>query len=266
VVEPGPLGGGSSVGCAGGAGGTATDATKEAGFSIDYVASQPGFVCRLNGKPSSDPCQRTPPQDAYWGLFWSDGKGSWKYSTAGASSLKVPEGGSIGWRFQDGGATDYPVAAPNGGSTPEPEPDPQPAPKPSRDPKPGGSGGSGGTGGSDKDARQPEDGADEPTPSSSPTPSASPSAGGRERRQDAEPGTRDRDGKGGQEQRPEPSPTASGSPTVEPSDEVTDALAPVSDDGDGEGGGGDPTMLLVAGAAVLLLGSAAGVTAWRRRS
>ena len=137
VVEPGPLGGGSSVGCAGGAGGTATDATKEAGFSIDYVASQPGFVCRLNGKPSSDPCQRTPPQDAYWGLFWSDGKGSWKYSTAGASSLKVPEGGSIGWRFQDGGATDYPVAAPNGGSTPEPEPDPQPVPDPAPAPDPG---------------------------------------------------------------------------------------------------------------------------------
>ncbi len=38
--------------------------------------------------PADDPCVNTPPADAYWGLWWSDGTtGKWTYSSLGAASL-----------------------------------------------------------------------------------------------------------------------------------------------------------------------------------
>ena len=40
-----------------------------------YDAASAGYVCRVSGKPADDPCVNTPPADAYWGLFWSDGVG-----------------------------------------------------------------------------------------------------------------------------------------------------------------------------------------------
>ena len=266
VVEFGALGGGSPVACSpGGAGDAADDVTERVGFSLDPVASQPGFVCRVEGKPASDPCQRTPPQNAYWGLFWSDGKGGWKYSSTSAGSLKVPAGGSIGWRWQDGGGTDYPATAPNRGTAPEPEPAPEP--QPGRQDKPEGGGSSGGEG-----REQGPEAPTEPTPSATPSPDGStagdPSRPDKGKDAAGKDGKR-KDGKDGKDQdgkRPKPdAPTESSTPATddEPA-EVTESLEPVSDDS--EGGGGDPTMLLVGGGAVLVLASAAGVTAWRRRS
>lgn len=273
VVDFGPLGGGTKVACdAGGAGSRASDVTERAGFSLDFVASQPGFVCKVAGKPSSEPCQRTPPTDAYWGLFWSDGDGGWTYSSLGASSLKVPAGGSVGWRWQNGGSRDNPSAAPNGGSTsepapePSPKPDPKPEPQPDKDRTPGkGSGGGGGGGGQQDDAVEVPP-SSTPSPDASKTPEAgrpsvepSPKAAGRQSdREERE----KNDAQGGK--RPDDPPSASATPEAEESDELSDAAAPVSDDVDG--GGGDTSMLLLAGAAVLVLGAAAGVTAWRRRS
>ncbi|MGZ4456328.1 MAG: hypothetical protein ACXVGM_19035, partial [Oryzihumus sp.] len=75
VVDFHELGGGVQQVCdAGGAGEDAATQFTESGFSLTRVQRQPGFVCRVDGAPSSDPCQNTPPADAYWGLWWSDGR------------------------------------------------------------------------------------------------------------------------------------------------------------------------------------------------
>jgi hypothetical protein len=103
VVDPGSLGGGIAEVCNSSAGGKAASLFSGAGFSLTYVQRQPGFVCRVDGKPASDPCVNTPPADAYWGLWWSDGKsGTWSYSSLGAGSLNVPDGGYVAFAWQSG--------------------------------------------------------------------------------------------------------------------------------------------------------------------
>lgn len=128
VVDPGPLGGATRVGCAPtSAEVPAVEAVQDAGFDITYANGQP-FVCRVIGLPHPDQesCSRTPPADAYWGLFWSDGRSSgWTYSALGIASLDVPPGGSVGLRFQDGGKRDdpsLPATAPDNGSMEVPVP------------------------------------------------------------------------------------------------------------------------------------------------
>ena len=75
VVDFHELGGGVQTGCvADGAGDTAAELFPAAGFSLSYVQRQPGFVCRVEGVPAEDPCVNTPPADAYWALYWSDGR------------------------------------------------------------------------------------------------------------------------------------------------------------------------------------------------
>ncbi|MTB88581.1 hypothetical protein H9L21_13615 [Aeromicrobium senzhongii] len=90
-----------SVGCDRDGGGRASDNFSDAGHTLKYASRAPGFVCRVDGAPASDPCVEASPNDAYWGLFWSDGKsGSWVYSSLGVTSLKVPTGGSVAFVFQ----------------------------------------------------------------------------------------------------------------------------------------------------------------------
>lgn len=83
--------------------------------------------------------------DAYWALFWSDGKsGTWKYSDYGVTSLDIPKGGSVAFVFQDSKGTDYPDVKPTTASataTPTPSATrqpttaaPNPAPSPSASP------------------------------------------------------------------------------------------------------------------------------------
>lgn len=101
VVDFGQLGGGVQQHCVAGSGGAASGIFGQAGYSLDYVQREPGFVCRVAGKPSADPCVNTPPANAYWGLFWSDGKsGTWSYATTGAQSLRIPSGGYVGFAWQ----------------------------------------------------------------------------------------------------------------------------------------------------------------------
>lgn len=170
VVDFHQLGGGVQKGCdPSGGGKAAASVFPAAGFPLTYAQKQPGFVCRVEGKPASDPCVDTPPPDAYWGLWWSDGEsGAWTYSSSGVGSLKVPSGGSVAFSWNAGGGTAKPgVAPPTTPSTPtpkptpEPKPKPQPAPKPTSKPAPepapapsrtpspnaGGANGTGGTGG-----------------------------------------------------------------------------------------------------------------------
>lgn len=119
VVDPGPLGGAPWSRCdADGADRSVAQVLARLDLDVDYVAGQP-FVCRIDGRPdpSREPCSRIPPQDAYWGLFWSDGEEpGWSYATAGVATLRVPAGGSVGWRFQDGGERELPRTAPPTGA------------------------------------------------------------------------------------------------------------------------------------------------------
>ena len=54
-----------------------------------------------------DPCVNTSPDNAYWGLFWSNGtSGKWTYATTGVSGLSVPKGGFVAFSWQNGGAAE----------------------------------------------------------------------------------------------------------------------------------------------------------------
>jgi len=139
VVDFHRLGGGVQTFCdSGGAGKSADAQLRDAGHQLTYVQRQPGFICRIDDKPADDPCVNTPPSDAYWSLWWSDGKsGKWSYSSAGASSLKVPDGGYVGMSWQGGDSATRPRASPTahaapvpstGSSTPTPHPTSSPHP------------------------------------------------------------------------------------------------------------------------------------------
>ncbi len=106
VVDPGPLGGDVVSRCVPDGGGRpAAEVTDAAGFDLTWVQRYPGaFVCRVEDRPADLDCAVTPPQDRFWGLFTADPAGeAWQFSTQGAASLRVPDGGAIGWRFQDSG-------------------------------------------------------------------------------------------------------------------------------------------------------------------
>lgn len=133
--------GGVDVRCAPGDPTSGADALKKAGFTVTDVQTQPGFVCRISGQPSSDPCVRTPPGSASWSFWRAEAGGSWAYSSYGAYSPQSdPAPGSYqGWRFGAGSAPAWPV--------PAPAPAPRAAPS-STGAAGGGSTGSGGSGGS----------------------------------------------------------------------------------------------------------------------
>lgn len=94
--------GGAQASCdAGGAGKYAAAQLTDVGHTLTYVQGEP-FVCLVDGLGSSQ-CVRTPPADAYWSLWWSDGKsGTWTYSSLGVASLKVPAGGYVALSWQQG--------------------------------------------------------------------------------------------------------------------------------------------------------------------
>lgn len=117
VVDFHQLGGGVQTACdAGGVGKTAYAQLQDVGHRLEQVQRTPGFVCRIDGLPSpaDDPCVNTPPADAYWSLWWSDGKsGRWTYASQAASSLTVPAGGYVGMSWQGSGAKSPPGAPPS---------------------------------------------------------------------------------------------------------------------------------------------------------
>lgn len=148
LVDFNGLGGGVQGTCdADGGGKSASTIFGQAGFPLTYAQRQPGFVCRVSGVPTSDPCVNTSPPDAYWGLWWSDGSsGRWTYSTLGASSLTIPDGGYVGFSFDDVDGQAPPSATPTAHAAPPPSSSPTPSPDPG--PSTGGStgGSSGGPG------------------------------------------------------------------------------------------------------------------------
>jgi len=131
VVDFHGLGGGVQAAClADGGGRAAKDLFPAAGFGLDYVQRQPGFVCRVSGKPADDPCVNTPPTSAYWSLWWSDGtSGSWTFATLGVGGLTVPDGGYVAFSWNGSSGRVQPGLAP----TPHPAPTQS---TPSKSPKP----------------------------------------------------------------------------------------------------------------------------------
>ncbi|MFD0202857.1 MULTISPECIES: hypothetical protein [Saccharothrix] len=123
VVDFRSLGGGVQTGCAPGDPSSGTAALTAAGFGYTIAQRQPGFVCRINGKPSSDPCVTTSPANAHWAYWHGQPGGSWTYSSTSAGSYDPAPGSVEGWSF---GAGEQPGIAP-----PAPSPKPvQPAPPP----------------------------------------------------------------------------------------------------------------------------------------
>jgi hypothetical protein len=114
VVDSHQLGGGIQTACdLNGAGKHASSQLTDVGHALTYAQRQPGFVCRVDGSPSSDPCINTSPADAYWSLWWSDGRsGQWSFSSLGVGSLTVPEGGYVALSWQGGSGRAAPRVAP----------------------------------------------------------------------------------------------------------------------------------------------------------
>jgi hypothetical protein len=119
VVDYGSLGGGVAQGCAPGAGSQTGDkAFDAAGYPLQYVPSQPGFVCAVAGKPAQ--CKMPGAGDPWWGVFWSDGtSGKWKTAMVGVNKLKVPADGSVAMVWESGKKVQKPsVPAPKAGDRP----------------------------------------------------------------------------------------------------------------------------------------------------
>jgi hypothetical protein len=239
VVEFHELGRGSAQSCvADGGGRAAARLLKDAGYALDYVQRFPGFVCRIDGVPADDPCVNTPPADAYWGLWWSDGTtGKWTYSSLGAASLTVPAGGYVAMVWDGSAGTVAPTAGAPVHPTPSPTPTRRPTPTPTPAPTPT-------TPTPAPTTAMPT--TDTPTPSPKPTkkPTRKPTASAT----------------------PTHSPTVATTdePTVEPSGEPTDLPPSAAVDGSPEDDGGLPGWVppvLV----VVLLGAAGAVAVVRRR-
>lgn len=130
VVDFQHLGGGAVVRCAPGDPDSGLAALAAAGFRVDQIADQPGFVCRIDGLPGpeAEDCADTPPAKAYWGYSHAERGGDWSYAGSGAHVYDPPVGGVEGWAFNGEGGSTQPTIPP----PPAPEPEPSPSPSPSR--------------------------------------------------------------------------------------------------------------------------------------
>ena len=130
VVDFSGVGGGVDIRCAPvSAGATGAQALSAAGFGIaGTVHDGPGFVCRIDGEPASDPCVDTPSTSAYWSYHQAEAGGGWSYSSRGYTSSRVKPGGFEGWSFGSGGSPGVSPVLP-AAPAPEPEPEPEPAPE-----------------------------------------------------------------------------------------------------------------------------------------
>jgi hypothetical protein len=131
VVDFHQLGGGVQTFCdVGGAGENAATQFEDAGHALTYVQGQP-FVCEVDSKPATQ-CARTPPANAYWSLWWSDGKsGQWKYASLGVTALEVPAGGYVALSWQGQSNQAKPGVAPQAHTTSQPSSSPTKHPSPS---------------------------------------------------------------------------------------------------------------------------------------
>ncbi len=122
------LGGGVHVECAGASPSNGLDALAQAGISYQTAIRMPGFLCRIAGKPASDPCVTTSPANAYWTYWIAPRGGSWCYSTLGAGNRTPPPGTVEGWSFAQNKASS--ALPPPGIAPPRAIPGTTPAPLP----------------------------------------------------------------------------------------------------------------------------------------
>jgi hypothetical protein len=272
VVDHGSLGGGIDQVCsASGGGKVATSVFAGAGFSLTYVQQQPGFVCRIDGQPSSDPCVHTPPSNAYWGLWWSDGRsGSWSYASVAAGSLTVPDGGYVAFAWQSGAQSAPGVPATAHATAPTPTPTSAPSSTPTSGGGGGGGGGNGGNGhhpasSTPKPSTKPSS---KPTPKPTTSPTVAPSFSSDTASADTDAST-------------DPTPTATlpptesasvpptpteGTTTAVPSSEATSASATAEPGDPGDGTGGSLPVWAVPVVLSLLAAVALAVVLVRRRN
>jgi hypothetical protein len=195
-----------------------------------------------------------PPTDAYWGLFWSDGSGGWVYSSEGVDALSIPDGGSVAFAWQDGGARDQPGVAPPQHASEQPSP----SPSPDGDDDGGGNGDQGHGPGPASPSSTTSSAAPTGSASASPAPDQTEQARGDTGDKGDRKKRRDRGGKAGDAgQEAEGSP----SPEADPSDAVPKASEPPA----GSGDGGLPAWVAPVGIAALF-GVAGAVALLRRRS
>jgi hypothetical protein len=105
VIDFQDLGGGIWVRCAPGPSNTGFEALQRAGVPFTTTVRFPGFLCRIDGRPASDPCQTTSPASAYWSYWMAPRGGAWCYSSLGAANRNPPEGTVEGWSFSLGRGT-----------------------------------------------------------------------------------------------------------------------------------------------------------------
>ena len=303
VVDFQALGGPVVVRCAPGPvepGFSGVDALQQAGFTPTGTARWGlQFVCRINGRPGpeetlpvrDDPdyqekCQDTPPQSAYWGYWYADNGGSWRYSNEGAASHDAIPGGFEGWAFSLNGARPQPGVAPRRpASSPSSSPSPSPSPSPTPTPQ--------ASAPSPSPSRPPASSPSPAAPSSSPDgsdtrpasgdrPSTAPVASSASTSAPAGVRTELPSGTGAAQRPPKPSsrdkrtpkPPASPSASSSPSPTTTPVTgSPTSGDVQVTGDlpaspdapdPGSPRALLAGLAVLAALTAGAGVTAWRR--
>ncbi|MCW2571716.1 MAG: hypothetical protein JWO88_1774 [Frankiales bacterium] len=133
VVDFASLGGGQQTRCTNADPPTGLAALREAGFTPTRASQEPGyFVCRIDGKPANDPCQRTSPANAYWSYWHAKRGGMWTYSSLGAADYDPPPGTVEGWSF---GAGTPPSSPPPPAASPAASPA-SPAASPAASPRP----------------------------------------------------------------------------------------------------------------------------------
>jgi hypothetical protein len=138
VVDFASLGGGTQSGCAAGDPSSGLAALRATGHTTTRAAQQPGyFLCRIDGKPANDPCQRTSPANAYWSYWHAKPGGSWTYSDLGPADYDPKPGTVEGWAFGAGKPPSSPP--PRAAASPRPaasSPPPSRAPMPPASPVP----------------------------------------------------------------------------------------------------------------------------------
>src|SRR5207253_9152237 len=109
-------------------------ALRGAGFTPTRAAQEPGyFLCRINGKPANDPCERTSPANAYWSYWHAKPGGTWTYSSLGPADYDPKPGTVEGWAF---GAGKPPSSPPPTATAPTPAATAKATPAPARTPAP----------------------------------------------------------------------------------------------------------------------------------
>jgi hypothetical protein len=98
-----------STRCAPQAGGHGLEILTKSGVSYETAKRSPGFVCKVAGLPTDEPCQDTSPADAYWSYWLARRGGTWCLSNRGAQARNPPAGTVEGWSFAKGRQDTGPV-------------------------------------------------------------------------------------------------------------------------------------------------------------